>query len=177
LWQKGIIQGCGGDNFCPDEYITKAEGIKIVIAGFQDKFADVFNAFSNGKEPVSLFDDVTDKSAWFYPYVYTAKEFHLLHGDKDNSFKPNELMSRANMAKVVCMAAFEPMECSNMGEITGRPFIFAVTPEISTLNESTVFTIAGENLNDSITFELSDCANITPIAGGTAKERLFQCTP
>ncbi len=157
---KGIIQGCGEGNFCPDEYITKAEGIKIVIAGFKDKFAKIFNAFSNGKEPVHLFNDVTDKSAWFYPYVYTAKESHLLHGYKDNSFKPNELMSRANMAKVVCIAAFGPMECSNMGD-TDRSVVFAVTPDTATVNELVTFTIEGLSMPIPVTLAIPDCANLT----------------
>ena len=173
---KGIIQGCGEGNFCPDEYITKAEGIKIVIAGFKDKFAKIFNAFSNGKEPVRLFNDVTDKSAWFYPYVYTAKESHLLHGYKDNSFKPNELMSRANMAKVVCIAAFGPMECSNMGD-TDRSVVFAVTPDTATVNELVTFTIEGLSMPIPVTLAIPDCANLTPVSGGTAEKQDFQCTP
>jgi len=173
---KGIIQGCGEAHFCPDEYITKAEGIKIVIAGFKDKFSNIFNAFSNGKEPIRLFNDVTDKSAWFYPYVYTAKESHLLHGYKDNSFKPNELMSRANMAKVVCIAAFGPMECSNMGD-TARSVVFAVTPDTATVNEPITFTLEGFNLPIPVTLAIPDCANITPVSGGTAEKQQFQCTP
>ncbi len=172
----GLVQGCDPDNnlFCPVDPISRAAGTKVVVAAFLN---DTLAAFENGEQPPRLFLDINDQNEWYYPYIYAAEVEKVVGGYSDGNFKPEQTMTRAEMAKIICLAAFGAEECSDMGEITGRPFIFAVTPEIATLNEPTVFTVVGLNLSDAIDFELADCANVTPIAGGTAEERLFQCTP
>lgn len=171
----GLIQGCNTDEnlFCPNDPISRAAGVKVVASAFLN---ETVAQFQNGQQPPRLFLDVTKPEEWFYPYVYAAEVKKAVGGYSDGNFKPEQNLIRAEMAKIICIAAFGAEECADMGE-TSRPFIFAVTPEIATLNEPTVFTVVGENLNDTIIFELPDCANITPIAGGTTTERLFQCTP
>ena len=115
---------------------------------------------------------------YFRPYKKPeASDEFVTDGYLDSEFKLGQYTTRAKMAEAICIAAFGPMECLEMGRTDERPFIFAVTPEIATLNESTVFTVVGQNLTEGIVFELADCPNVNPIAGGTAEERLFQCTP
>jgi len=173
--ETGLVQGCDTDKnlFCPNAPISRAGGVKVVASAFLN---DTLVQFQNGKQPPRLFLDVTEPDDWFYPYVYAAEIENVVDGYSDGNFKPGQNLTRAEMAKMVCIAAFGAMECTEMGE-TNRPFIFAVTPEIATLNETTLFTVVGRNLSDAITFELPDCINITPIAGGTAEDILFQCTP
>ena len=176
----GIVSGCGDNNFCPNNPITRAEAIKIISATF---LSDTLDRFENGEQPPRIFLDVDDPSQWYYPYIYAAEVEDIVDGFKEGYFKPNQDLTRAEMAKVICSAlattdnSVDKSDCAEMGETTGRPYIFAVTPEIATLNESTVFTVVGRNLSNAITFELLDCANLTAIAGGTAEELLFQCTP
>jgi hypothetical protein len=179
----GLIQGCDIDRnlFCPVDSISRAAGTKVVVAAF---LKETLARFENGEQPPRLFLDVNDPNEWFYPYIYAAEVENVVDGYVDGNFKLGQDMTRAEMAKVICLAFAKvdkdtkPLDCAEMGEITGRPFIFAVTPEIAMLNDdTTVFTVVGKNLSEGIVFELADCPNVNPIAGGTAEERLFQCTP
>jgi hypothetical protein len=171
----GLIQGCNTDEnlFCPNDPISRAAGVKVVASAFLNETVE---QFQNGQQPPRLFLDVTKPEEWFYPYIYAAEVKKAVGGYSDGNFKPEQNLTRAEMAKMICIAKFGAEECIETGE-TSRPFIFAVTPELATLNEPTLFTVVGQNLSDAITFELTDCLNITPIAGGTTEELLFQCTP
>ena len=170
----GFMEGCGvvKTHFCPGDPISRAAGTKVVVAAF---LKDILAAFENGEQPASLFPDVTDPDEWFYPYVYAAQAKNVVHGYTDGYFKPGQAMTRADMAKVVCIAAFGPRECSEMGE-KDRPYVFAVMPNTATLNESTVFTVEGFNLPEETAFWIGECENVTPLSGGTPEQRQFECT-
>ena len=177
----GIISGCETDKFCPNKPISRPAGVKVVVEAF---LKGTLTKFKLGQKPEYLFLDVTDPSQWYYPYIYAAQAEKVIKGYPDGSFKLDRDMTRAEMATVICLAfakvdkETQPSDCAeDMDEITGLPFIAAVTPEMATLNEPTIFTVAGRNLSDGMVFELADCANVVPIAGGTAEKRLFQCTP
>lgn len=176
----GIINGCKTDKFCPNDFITRSAGVKVVVEAF---LKGALTRFQLGQQPESIFLDVTDSNKWYYPYIYAAQAEKVINGYSDGYFKPEQNMTRAEMAKVICLAfaivdeETKQADCADMGETTDRPHIFAVTPEIATLNESTIFEVVGKNLSNTIAFELADCANITAIASGTTEKLLFQCTP
>ncbi len=177
----GIISGCETDKFCPNKPISRPAGVKVVVEAF---LKGTLTKFKLGQKPESLFLDVTDPSQWYYHYIYAAQAEKIIKGYPDGSFKLDRDMTRAEMAKVICLAfakvdkETQPSDCADdIDEIAGLPFIVAVTPETATLNESTVFTVTGRNLREGMVFELADCADVMPIAGGTAEKRFFQCTP
>jgi murein DD-endopeptidase MepM/ murein hydrolase activator NlpD len=117
----GLIQGCDQTKnlFCPDDAITRAEAIKIVVSAF-DKFQTILPLYQNKtRQPIAQFTDVS-QDAWYYPYVYTAQAKHLLNY-RDGQFNPNDALNRAEMAKLICFSAFSPMQCTDMGLMQTLP--------------------------------------------------------
>ena len=55
--------------------------------------------------------------------------------------------------------------------------VSAVSPLTATLGQLTTFTVQGSGLADTMTFSLTDCTNIQKVAGGTATQQQFTCTP
>ena len=57
------------------------------------------------------------------------------------------------------------------------PVVSAVGPREANIGTSTIFTVTGINLSNSMKFSLADCANIIELDGGNSTQRQFSCTP
>ncbi|CEO34022.1 S-layer protein [[Clostridium] sordellii] len=86
---KGDIKGYGDGTFRPDNYITRAEFIKIVNHYFR-----FFNRDTQD------FLDV-NKSDWFYNDVCVAERAGYINGYEDGKFKPNKTITREEAAKIL----------------------------------------------------------------------------
>lgn len=75
--------------FLPNQPVTRAEALKIMFA--------VYGINVSGN---STFADVS-QSSWFNSYVATAARLNLVNGYSDHTFRPNGLLTRAEMSKVV----------------------------------------------------------------------------
>ncbi len=170
----GLIQGCDTTKnlFCPDKVITRAEAIKILVLAYPHLKA------LQGKTPTKMFSDVTDKQQWFYSYIYAAQAANIIGGYKDGTFRPNQPMNRAEMAKVVCAAAYGVAACIESGENKEIPQLAKVTsvsPLTATLGQLLKISVIGENLPDTTALWIANCSNVVAI-GGTAQKRDFECT-
>lgn len=90
--QLGIVQGSDG-KFNPKTTLTRAEFTKILVAvlGLDTKAAKT-----------SSFTDVAENN-WFSPYVNAAYEAQLVTG-YNNQFRPNEKITREQMAATIARA-------------------------------------------------------------------------
>jgi len=100
---NGIVEGVGRGRFAPNDRITRAAALKIIIeaAGFADveeTFQDNY-AKKSGYTYVYFPDVLIDK--WFDKYVAFAKEFSIVGGYKNGTFGPGRNISRAEVAKGV----------------------------------------------------------------------------
>jgi 5'-nucleotidase/2',3'-cyclic-nucleotide 2'-phosphodiesterase/3'-nucleotidase/5'-nucleotidase len=98
---KGIINGVGDNNFAPNQSMTRAELVKIVM-GILTNVKKV-----NGIDVVSLktspyVDVQTDNP--FYSFIAMAYEYKIATGFEDKTFKPNEPVTRGATTKVVTLA-------------------------------------------------------------------------
>lgn len=98
--QKGIVSGDKeGNTFRPNGFITRAEAAKIAAAAMGITSTDV---------KTSSFNDVT---GWAVPYVEALAEKKILEGDKGTgAFRPTANLTRAEAAKVVGAAGFDPKD-------------------------------------------------------------------
>ena len=89
-WQKeGKINGYEDNTFRPDAPITRAE------------FVHLLNNMITTEQNVSVsFNDVSEKD-WFYKDVIKAAGNHIVAGFKDNTFRPNEMITRAQAALII----------------------------------------------------------------------------
>ncbi len=170
---KGLIQSCdNGNNFCPTNPMLRADGIRATVVTFA---AETLRAFEDGKEqPEQLFRDVTDANKGYYHYVYTVRAKEWLSGYNDNTFKPNQALSHAETAKLISLAASDPMANMDPGE--PEPTVASVSPLKAIINQPTVFTVIAVNLPDSTVFSIRDCDSLETIEQNTEQWQ-FRCTP
>lgn len=90
LASKNIVTGKAEGMFGPEDNITRAE---IVTMLCKMLYLDTENV--NGDK----FTDVSS-SDWYYKYVMTGRNNNLLAGFEDNSFKPNDNITRQQMAAI-----------------------------------------------------------------------------
>jgi len=76
-------------NFSPNANVTRAEALKILLvtAGFE---------ITNG---TTDFIDITEKD-WYEDYIAFASDNEIVGGYKDGTFKPNQSITRAEIAKI-----------------------------------------------------------------------------
>ncbi|RWX46484.1 Peptidase family M23 [Candidatus Electrothrix aarhusensis] len=61
-------------------------------------------------------------------------------------------------------------------EAVASPVVYSVTPTEAALEETTTFTVNGENLPSTLEFLLTDCTGVQSL-GGSSTARRFSCTP
>ncbi|MWC26895.1 carbohydrate binding domain-containing protein [Paenibacillus sp. MMS18-CY102] len=93
--EEGFISGFTDGTFRPNQGVTRAELTKLINAlfGFTDQAAASFNDIAN--------------DAWYKDQVAIAKEAGYISGYPDGSFKPNETVTRQEVAKMA--AALFPL--------------------------------------------------------------------
>jgi hypothetical protein len=102
--QEGFMQGDTGGTFRPDEPMTRAEAAAVFlrIAGM----SPVLNLTS------SSFSDVQPMS-WAAGYIEAARQAGLLAGYPDNTFRPADLLSRAEFATLASDALGRKLTSTN----------------------------------------------------------------
>ncbi|MBQ3573331.1 MAG: S-layer homology domain-containing protein, partial [Clostridia bacterium] len=93
LLEKGIISKSDDKKFNPNNEITRAEYLKLVVEalGMADETAE------------SDLNDVS-KEDWFYKYVASAQSAEIVFGNELGEFNPNESITREDMAVIVIRA-------------------------------------------------------------------------
>ena len=91
LNDQGIIKGYPDGTFQPHRSLNRAEQLKIYMLLLNiDPDPDVFH---------SCFPDV--KREWFAPFVCFAKAINVIEGYTDNTFRPAEMVTRAEAFKML----------------------------------------------------------------------------
>ena len=88
---KGLMEGVGGDRFAPDRSITRAEFTAMLIRAL---------GYSGSTGASSLYDDVRTGS-WYNDIVATARELGLLDFIGGTNFKPDQALTREEMASML----------------------------------------------------------------------------
>lgn len=81
-----------GKQFLPDQPITRAEAIKILL--------NLYHITPSGS---TSFRDI-DGNSWYSSYIAAAVQAGLVSGYSDGTFKPNSFLTRAEMSKVLVRA-------------------------------------------------------------------------
>lgn len=173
----GLIQGCDTTKnlFCPDKAITRAEASKVLVLAYPD-LKQLAIDYQQGKAPSKVYSDVTDKQQWYYPYIYAVQAARIAQGYKDGTFQPNSALKRSEMAQMICIAKFGVMACTDMGNTATKALVLTVSPYKAQLNQSTIFTVQGLNLAETMSLSIQDCSNITRLSHAADKQT-YQCTP
>lgn len=93
LAAREVLRGVDGERFRPEEGVTRAEFVKMLVSTFG---LEAENAQSNLK-------DVTPED-WYYTYVASAQSLGLVHGYEDGTFGGDGLITRQEMASLAYRA-------------------------------------------------------------------------
>src|SRR3989339_398687 len=93
LYDLKIVSGCDDQgNYCPNNYITRAEATKILLKSIN------FNINNNFEE--NPFVDLNE-THWAYNIILTAYNYGLINGNPNNTFKPDAFINRAEAVKII----------------------------------------------------------------------------
>lgn len=90
LYSQNIISGKTDTEFMPNDKITRAEFVKMVIGAF----------YQIDESSRCNFLDV-DENNWSYKYIATAFEKGIVNGVGSNTFKPDDNIIRQDMAVIL----------------------------------------------------------------------------
>ncbi len=108
LAQSGVVSGKNGNEFCPDDTVTRAEFSKMLSISFS----------VNTPFYLSSFEDV-QQGDWYYDYVSALYMAGIVNGTSDKTFSPNRSLSREE-AVVMMIRLFEKAtsDIAPIGEFT-----------------------------------------------------------
>lgn len=92
LKDRGIISGYSGGDLAPDQQVTRAELLKMVM--------EAIDVNKYGHTHQDYFSDVSNTD-WFDTYVELAYEMEIADGYSDGQFKPNDPINRAEAMKII----------------------------------------------------------------------------
>ena len=93
--QKGIISGVSANQFKPNDRLTRAQAITILVRalGFEERAPAPGYRLS--------YQDSHQIPYWAKDSIYVAAEIGLVSGDKNNRINPNQLMTRAEASAML----------------------------------------------------------------------------
>ncbi len=94
LYQSGVVNGVGDDNFAPDRAVTREEFLKLIVNGF---------GISTALDKDVSFGDVY-KSQWYYPFVKAGVNGGIINGMDGNIFGIGQKISRQDMVVMLYRA-------------------------------------------------------------------------
>lgn len=94
LKSYGIVSGYSDGSFKPENNITRAEFVKMIVSALGLE-TGAYNA---------SFTDVSE-SDWFSPYVALAEHYNIVYGDEKGEFRPNENITRQDAAVIAYRGA------------------------------------------------------------------------
>lgn len=111
---NGVVQGYADNTYKPDQYINRAEFLKILWLSSGHSDPCVYEQCSNPPcyYPAEMlcqetvpFSDV-NVNDWFYSYVKAAFYYQIINGYSDSTFKPNNEILYSEALKIVIESTF-----------------------------------------------------------------------
>ncbi len=124
MQDRGIVGGYEDGSFRPNQLVTRAELVKLVIGPIRhpDKLIRCADETAG-----PLFTDVPDaRAVWYGPYLCEAQRSGIIGGYSDGSFQPEREVSAAETARIVSTAYDLPPTHDVSSDPWFRPFMYAL---------------------------------------------------
>lgn len=93
LYNKGIINGKGNGKFAPNDFVTRAEAVKMILLAFD---------IADGSAKCN-FEDVSENS-WYYSYIAKASEMEIIFGYDNGTVGAESPITREDFAVIIARA-------------------------------------------------------------------------
>jgi len=104
LVKMGLVRGYPDNTIRPDNNITRAEAIVVIVKAL---------GYKESKNINMKFGDMASIPDWAKGYIQTAVDLGIIHGYEDNTIRPNNKITRAEMV-VVLVNAFKLSRIGNV---------------------------------------------------------------
>lgn len=94
LYDRDAVSGYSDGRFGPDDPVTRAQIVKIALLAFDHELETDF---------VNIFSDIPT-SEWYTNYVLSAAFLDIVSGYDDDTFRPNNNVTRAEAVKIILVA-------------------------------------------------------------------------
>lgn len=101
LRKINVLQGYSDFTFKPDQKITRAEALALVLKIHQG--GQVGNYSLENIKSIQEYKDIA-QDAWFYPYVQKATELSIVNGYSDLTFHPFDAVKLAEALKMAIIS-------------------------------------------------------------------------
>lgn len=146
LYKAGIVNGNPDGSFMPNNNVTRAEAVKMIVL--------TFGITSDGK--ASAFEDVLTDD-WAYSYVSGAVEAGIVNGYSDTVFGKNDYITRQDMAVLIYRAA--KASGAELDKITSVSFVDAA--EIASYAKDAVESMSAAGIINGIDGSFVPLGNAT----------------
>lgn len=98
MYNAEVVEGESATKFVPEDDVTRAEAIKMIVGLLLGENADDAHGLSSG------FSDVS-KSDWYYPWLNLAEKADIIRTrDAGKTFNPNTPITRGDLALYIARA-------------------------------------------------------------------------
>lgn len=123
LAHLGIITGQGNTfEYQPGATVNRAEILKMALNSFANDTSKYAFEETRSEDYVNPFKDV-DSNAWYFPYVQSAVDYGFVKGYPDGTFKPGQVVNRAEALKIAMECAKISVRDSEPGERWYEPYM------------------------------------------------------
>jgi hypothetical protein len=142
LWSLGVVNGRTETEFAPNYFLLRAEALKIALNAFGHKL----DADLSG---IKRFVDTQDLNVWYAPFLAKALDLKVIEGYSDSTFRPEEIVSRAEMLKIFFTAAGIEIESTDL------KVPFTDVPKTAWYHDlvATAYKLGIVNGRDTVSFE------------------------
>jgi len=139
LYNKGIINGKGDGIFAPNDYVTRAEAVKMILLAFDIADDSTKCNFSDVKE-----------DSWYYPYIAKAYEMQIIFGYNNGMVGAESPITREDfaviIARVLNKTGVKLSEVEEKSEFADSESISEYAKEaVEILQKADILNGAGEN--------------------------------
>ncbi len=120
LRNKKIVQGYPDGTYHPDEPLTRAEFVKLVLAAADCRDCTLAEPAESTETIVGSFLDILP-TAWYRFCVELAHDLELITGYADDTFRPEATISRAEATAILLRAAEIPLRAGTLQQILDLP--------------------------------------------------------
>jgi hypothetical protein len=90
-YNSGLVEGYDDGTYLPNQTVTRAEAVKIVLSSIELAYSDV---------DADQYDDVL-MDDWFAPYVAYAKTWNIASAQTDGLWHPHEEITRGDLSEMM----------------------------------------------------------------------------
>ncbi len=130
----GITSGCGSNNYCPNDPVTRGQMAVFIIRTRLGSTA----TFNYPTTP--LFTDVTPDNPFFL-WIQKMKQLGITSGCGGTDYCPNDPVTREQMAVFLMRGAFNQLLPA------GTPVVSALSPSAGPRGYNIMVTLTGQNTN------------------------------